>query len=81
MVCDGLACGPVLSWDLCENELDRVGAWIDYLTDCLGFRFLVQYENSYVTPDGYEYEKDWSFGFYVYLRCFGADTRNIVGSR
>ena len=78
---DWLAWGPSLSWDLRENELDRAGVWIDYLTDCLGFRFMVQYENSYKTFDGYKYDDDWSFGFYVYLRCFGADTGNFFGGR
>ena len=55
--------------------------WIDYLTDCLGFRFIVQYENSFTTLDGYENDKDWSFGFYVYLRCFGADSSGFFGGR
>ena len=76
-ICEWLAWGPTLRWDLRENELDSVGAWIDYLTDCLGFRFTVQFENSFTMFDGYEYDKDWSFGFYVYLRCFGADAGNV----
>lgn len=80
-ICDWLAWGPTVSWDLRENELDRVGAWIDYLTDCLGFRFMVQYENSYATFDGYKRDDDWSFGFYVYLRCFGSDAGGMFGSR
>ena len=78
-VFDWLAWGPTLRWDLRENELDRVGVWIDYLTDCLGFRFIVSYENSFTTMDGYRYDEDWSFGFYIYLRCFGADSGNVFG--
>ena len=78
-ICDWLAWGPRMRWDLRENELDNVGAWIDYLTDCLGFRFIVSYENSFTTMDGYHYDEDWSFGFYVYLRCFGADSGNVFG--
>ena len=78
-VFDWLAWGPRLRWDLRENELDNVGVWIDYLTDCLGFRFIVSYENSFTTMDGYHYDDDWSFGFYVYLRCFGADSGNVFG--
>ena len=74
-----LAWGPRLRWDLRENEVDSVGAWIDYLTDCLGFRFQVEYENSFTTFDGYHQGEDWSFGFYVYLRCFGADSGNVFG--
>ena len=78
-VFDWLAWGPRLRWDLRENEVDSVGTWIDYLTDCLGFRFQVEYENSYTTFDGYHQGDDWSFGFYIYLRCFGADSGNIFG--
>ena len=33
---------------------------------------MVEYENSYTRIDGYEHGDDWSFGFYVYLRAFGA---------
>ena len=69
---DWFAWGPFLRWDIRENELDSIGTWFDYLTDCLGFRFMVEYENSYTRIDGYEHGDDWSFGFYVYLRAFGA---------
>jgi hypothetical protein len=80
-ICDWLAWGPVLRWDLRENELDGVAVWIDYLTDCLGFRFQVQYTNSFTLIDGYTVDDDWSFGFFVYLRCFGADSANMFSSR
>ncbi len=70
-VCDWLAWSPFVSWDLRERELDLIGFWVDYLTDCLGFRFQVDYRNSYVLSDGYEYDEDWSVGFYIYLRAFG----------
>ena len=68
---DWFAWGPYLRWDIRENELDSVGSWFDLLTDCLGFRFIVEYENSYTRLDGYEHGEDWSFGFYIYLRAFG----------
>ena len=71
---DWLAWGPFLRWDIRENELDSIGTWIDYLTDCLGFRFMVEYETSYDRIDGYEHDDDWTFGFYVYLRAFGVGT-------
>ena len=71
---DWFAWGPYVRWDLRENELDRIGSWFDYLTDCLGFRFVVEYVNSYTRIDGWERKDDWSFGFYVYLRAFGADS-------
>lgn len=76
-VCDWLAWGPHLRWDARAGELDTVGCWIDYLTDCLGFRLLVEYDNDFTTIDGYQYEDDWTIGFYVYLRAFGSDSGNI----
>lgn len=74
---DWLAWSPYVRWDLRESELDCIGAWFDLLTDCLGFRFLVEYENDYTRIDGYRRDDDWSFGFYVYLRAFGANGSNI----
>ena len=76
-VCDWLAWGPHVRWDLREGELDTVGMWVDYLTDCLGFRFIVEYDNEYTTIDGYRQEDDWSFGFYVYLRATGAAADSV----
>lgn len=75
-ICDWLAWGPRLRWDIRQNELDSVGAWIDYMTDCLGFRLIVEYDNDFTTIDGYEWEDDWSVGFYIYLRAFGAGSGN-----
>ena len=69
---DWFAWGPFVRWDIRDNELDSIGTWFDYLTDCLGFRFMVEYENSYTRIDGYEHGEDWSFGFYVYLRALGS---------
>ena len=76
-VCDWLAWGPTLRWDICENELDSIGGWIDYLTDCLGFRLTVDYLNSFTTIDGSEWEEDWTFGFFIYLRCFGPGSGDV----
>lgn len=73
---DWFAWGPYVRWDIREGELDCIGSWFDYLTDCLGFRFMVEYENSFERIDGYEYGDDWSFGFYIYLRAFGANAGN-----
>ena len=78
-VCDWLAWGPHIRWDARENELDTVGCWIDYLTDCLGFRLIVEYDNDYTTIDGYTVEDDWSIGFYVYLRALGASSGDVFG--
>ena len=74
---DWFAWSPYVRWDLREGELDGVGSWFDYLTDCLGFRFLVEYRSAYTRLDGYERKDDWSFGFYIYLRAFGAESSNI----
>ena len=71
------AWGPYLRWDIRENELDGVGSWFDYLTDCLGFRLIVEYQNSYTRIDGYDRGDDWTVGFYIYLRAFGADSSNL----
>ena len=70
-VCDWLAVGPHMRWDVRDNELDTVGFWVDYLTDCLGFRFFFEYENDFRTIYGYHYDDDYSVGFYIYLRAFG----------
>ena len=78
-VCDWLAWSPYLRWDCRQGELDEVGAWIDYLTDCLGFRLQVSYENEYALywADNMTWGDEWRVGFYVYLRAFGADSGNL----
>lgn len=78
---DWLAFGPFVRWDLRENELDAAGSWIDYLTDCLGFRLLVKYQSEYTRIDGYRHKDSWDVGFYVYLRAFGSDSGSVFGSR
>lgn len=74
---DWFAWSPFIRWDIREGEVDSVGAWFDYLTDCLGFRLLVQYTNGYTWVDGYERDEDWSVSFFVYLRALGADGFNF----
>ena len=76
-VCDWLEWGPHIRWDARDNELDTVGTWIDYLTDCLGFRLILEYDNDYTTIDGYKRDDDWSIGFYIYLRAFGPASGNV----
>ena len=75
-VCDAFAWSPYVRWDCREGEFDEVGAWFDLRTDCLGFRFSVSYENEYRRVDGSEHEKDWNFGFFVYLRALGPSSGN-----
>jgi len=71
-LCDWFAWSPFVYWDIKECELDRIGSWFDYLTDCLGFRLQVEYQNEYTRVDGYRRNDDWSIGFFIYLRAFGA---------
>ena len=70
-VCDWLAVGPHIRWDLRDGDLDTVGFWVDYLTDCLGFRLMCEYDNDFRTVYGYYMDDDFSVGFYIYLRAFG----------
>ena len=78
-LCDAVAWGPFLRWDLRENELDEVGAWLDLRTDCLGFRFSFSYENDYRRIDGSRHDDDWRFSVGVYLRAFGPSTALRLG--
>lgn len=70
---DWFAWSPFMRWDIKESELDSVGAWFDYLTDCLGFRLLLSYDNEYTRIDGYRRKADFGVGFYIYLRALGPD--------
>ena len=74
---DWLAWSPFVRWDIREGDLDVVGGWIDYMTDCLGFRLLLEYQNKFTRLDGHEHDEDYKVGFYLYLRAFGADSANI----
>ena len=71
-VCDWFAWSPFIRWDARCNELDETGAWFDFLTDCLGFRFSVNYENGIRRVDGSKQKCDLDFGFAIYLRALGA---------
>ena len=74
---DWFAWSPFVRWDIKENELDTVGSWFDYLTDCLGFRLVIAYDNEYTRIDGYRHKADWDIGFFVYLRALGPDNANL----
>lgn len=74
---DWFAWSPFVRWDCRNGELDTVGAWFDYLTDCLGFRLVVEYNNSYTRIDGSEHEEDWDIGFFIYLRALGPEATDI----
>jgi lipopolysaccharide assembly outer membrane protein LptD (OstA) len=78
-VCDAFAWSPYVRWDCREDELDEAGVWVDFRTDCLGFRFKASYENDYTRIDGSRYDHDWDFGFFVYLRALGPSSGNPFG--
>ena len=76
-LCDAVVWSPYVRWDCMDGRLDSVGSWIDLRTDCLGFRFSVEYDNEFTRVDGSERGESWDFGFYIYLRAFGADSGNL----
>ena len=78
---DWFAWSPFLRWDCRAGELDGVGSWFDYLTDCLGFRLVLEYRNKFTRIDGTEYDEDFHIGFFVYLRALGANTGDMFGER
>ena len=78
-LCDPVAVGPYIRWSVDEDDLEEIGSWIDYRTDCLGFRLQVAYAHDYKRIDGSEYEHDWRVGFFVYLRAFGPNWGSVLG--
>ena len=75
-LCDAIAWSPYVRWDCREGEFDEIGTWIEFRTDCLGFRFSVSYENDFTRVDGSRYDHDWNFEFIVYLRALGPSSGN-----
>ena len=73
-VCDWFAWSPYLRWDARYNEHDEMGAWFDFLTDCLGFRFSLMYINSFRRVDGSKRDSDVEISFSIYLRTLGPQT-------
>lgn len=68
---DWLAMGPFCRFDCKAEEYDAVGAWIDFMTDCLGFRLLLEHDNEFERIDGYKRAENTSIGFYIYMRSLG----------
>ena len=73
-LCDHFAWSPYIRYDCRMNELDEVGSWFDILTDCLGFRFLASFEESYNRIDGSKRRADVHVGFFIYLRALGPNS-------
>ena len=78
-VCDAIAWSPYVRWDCREGEFDEIGTWIDFRTDCLGFRLSLSYENDFTRVDGSRYDHDFHAGFYIYLRALGPSSGNPFG--
>jgi hypothetical protein len=73
-VCDWFAWSPYVRWDVRCNEHDESGVWFDFLTDCLGFRLLVNHCSSVRRVDGSKYDSDLEVVFLIYLRALGASS-------
>ena len=70
-VCDWLAWSPYIHYEARRNQVDEVGVWIDFLTDCLGYRISFSYEDGYRLSDGAKYDSDTRVTFLIYLRALG----------
>lgn len=73
IITEKIVYSPFVRWNLRDHDMESIGTWIDYRTDCLGFRFIVSYDNDFIRTDGSKYEDDWKFGFFMYLRAIGPD--------
>lgn len=74
---DWFAFSPIMRWDVIDGELDAIGSWFDFMTDCLGFRFICEYTSGYTRMDGYERDSNFTIGFYLYLRAMGQTNREF----
>ena len=75
VVCDWFVWSPYVRWDARKDEVDETGAWFDFLTDCLGFRIAVNYENDIRRIDGSKRGDDFELLFAIYLRTLGAGSK------
>ena len=78
-VCDWFAWNPFIRHDCRRGEVEEVGAWFDFLTDCLGYRIEVDYEDSYKRVDGSKRDSDFEICFQIYLRALGPSTLLDLG--
>lgn len=77
--CDWFAYSPFIRHDCRRSEVEEVGAWVDFLTDCLGYRFQVEYEEGYTRVDGSKRENDVDVAFFIYLRALGPSSMLDLG--
>ena len=78
-VCDWFAWSPFIRHDCRRNEVERVGAWFDFLTDCLGYRIEMEYEDAYTRIDGSKRDCDFEVCFQIYLRALGPSSMLDLG--
>lgn len=70
-LCDWFAWSPYIRFDCRRNEVDEVGAWFDYMQDCIGYRFQFAHETAYRRVDGSKEDCDNRVMFFIYLRALG----------
>jgi hypothetical protein len=56
-----------------ESEVEEIGGYIQYQTDCLIFRLKGRYLPGYTRSDGHEEEDDYRISLNVWLRAFPPD--------
>ena len=78
-LCDWFAWSPFIRHDCRRDEVEEVGAWFDFLTDCLGYRIEVDYEESYTRIDGSKRDSDVDVSFLIYLRALGPSSMLDLG--
>jgi len=70
-VCDWFAWSPFIRFEARRSQVDEVGVWFDFLTDCLGYRVELSHEDRFRRIDGSKSSSDDSITFYIYLRSLG----------
>ena len=69
--CDWFAWSPFIRYEARRSQVDEVGVWFDFLTDCLGYRIEFSHEDGYRRIDGSKTESDDRVTFFIYLRAMG----------
>lgn len=70
-VCDWLAWSPYVRFEARRSDVEEAGVWVDFLTDCLGYRVKLSHEDRFRRMDGSKSSSDDSITFYIYLRALG----------
>ncbi len=70
-VCYWFAWSPFIRYEARRSQVDEVGVWFDFLTDCLGYRVEFSHEDGFRRIDGSKTESDDRVTFFIYLRALG----------